>query len=141
MLIGTYYHRLEENHRLSLPKKFRDEQTEWVVTRGLDGCLFLFKTAEFEAQLAEISDRSLTKKTNRDLVRLMANEAEAVTVDQNGRVHLPEYLTKFANLTKDVVVVGSLNRVEIWDLATYHAYVEHLETEAEAIAEQIETHD
>jgi MraZ protein len=139
MLIGKYYHRLEEHHRVSLPKKFREEGSEWIITRGLDGCLFLFKPTEFEAQLAEISARSLTKKTNRDLVRLMANEAENVAVDANGRVHLPEYLTAFAHLTKDLVVVGSLNRIEIWDVTTYHTYVDQLETQAEAIAEAVQT--
>jgi MraZ protein len=110
-----------------------------VITRGL--VLFLIKQAEFETQLAEISQRSLTKKTNRDLVRLMTNEAANLTADANGRIHLPEYLTQFAKLTTDVVIVGSLNRIEIWDLATYHAYVENLESQAEAIAEAVQTND
>ena len=141
MLIGKYYHHLEAQNRLSLPKKFREEATDWVITRGLDGCLFLIKPAEFETQLAEISQSSLTKKTNRDIVRLMTNEAAEITTDANGRIHLPEYLTQFAQLTNDVVIVGSLNRIEIWDLAIYHAYVENLESHAEAIAEAVVTHD
>ncbi len=138
MFIGKYYHRLESNQRISLPKKFRDQSESWVVTRGLDGCLFLFKPETFQSEIAEIANRSLTKKTNRDLVRLMTNEAQEVISDDNGRVHLPEYLIEFAKLQKDVVVVGSLNRVELWDQSAYHEYVAKLELSAETIAESID---
>jgi MraZ protein len=139
MLIGKYYHKLEAQNRLSLPKKFRDDSESWIITRGLDGCLFLFKPADFTAQLQLITERSLTKKTNRDLIRLMANEATEVSPDQNGRIHLPEYLTEFAHLTESVVVVGSLERIELWDQSTYHAYIEQIESNAETIAETVET--
>lgn len=137
MLIGKYYHRLESQQRVSLPKKFREETTTWIVTRGLDGCLFLFKPETFQQEVAEIANRSLTKKTNRDLVRLMTNEAEELVTDKNGRVRLPEYLITFAHLTKEVVIVGSLSRIEIWDQTTYHTYVSQLEPLAESIAESV----
>lgn len=141
MFIGKFYHRLEAQNRLSLPKKFREASESWIITRGLDGCLFLFKPADFTAQLQLITERSLTKKTNRDLVRLMANEATEVTPDQNGRIHLPEYLTDFAHLSESVVVVGSLQRIELWDQATYHAYIEQIESNATEIAEEVEIND
>ncbi len=138
MFIGKYYHHLEKNQRISLPKKFREYARSWVVTRGLDGCLFLFKPETFQTNIESIANRSLTKKANRDLVRLMTNEATELTSDANGRVHLPEYLIEFAQLTKDVVIVGSLNRIEIWDQDRYHQYVAQLETQAEAIAESVD---
>lgn len=138
MLLGKYYHTLEANGRISLPKSFRTEHEIWIVTRGLDGGLFLFGQEVFEQELNNLNERSFTKKRNRDFVRLLANEAKDVTPDSTGRVQLPEYLIEFAGLTKDVVIVGSLNKVEIWDRDRYHAYLETIEPEAESISESLE---
>lgn len=135
MFIGRYYYTLEENRRLSLPKKFREVEKNWIVTRGLDGGLFLFRVQGFEQELNQLSKRTFTKKTHRDLIRLMTNDAHQISVDDNGRVSLPEYLTEFAHLTKQVVVVGSYSRVEIWDRDQYHQYLEKIESQAEEIAE------
>lgn len=136
MFIGKYYHHLEATGRLSLPKNFRNEENKWIITRGLDGCLFLLQEANFLAELGKISQASFHKKANRDLVRLMTNEAQAVNVDKNGRVNLPDYLIKFAQLKKEVVVVGSLDHLEIWDQSNYHNYIDQLENQAEEIAEK-----
>lgn len=135
MFIGRYYHTLEENRRLSLPKKFRNIETNWVVTRGLDGGLFLFRAENFKAELEKLSQRTFTKKAHRDFIRLMSNDAQELSADDNGRVSLPEYLTQFAHLKKQVVVVGSYSRVEIWDQEQYHQYLDQLEDQAEQIAE------
>lgn len=137
MLIGKYYHHLEAKGRLSLPAKFREVSQNWIVTRGLDGCLFLLQEGNFAQELQKIADSSLTKKANRDLLRLMTNEAQEVSADKNGRVNLPDYLIKFAKLTKATVIVGSLNHLEIWDQERYHDYIDQLEGQAEAIAESI----
>ena len=138
MFIGKYYHRLEDKGRLSLPKKFRDQESNWVITRGLDGCLFLLRAKNFEKEIQKISNSSFTKKANRDLVRLMTNEAQELTTDQNGRVNLPNYLIDFASLKKDLVVVGSLDHIEIWDQEKYHHYIDQIENKAEEIAENVE---
>ena len=136
MFIGKFYHHLEEKGRLSLPKKFRELEENWIITRGLDGCLFLIVEDNFAESLRKIGQRSFTKKANRDLIRLMTNEAQELSVDKNGRVNLPDYLIKFANLEKEVVVVGSLDHLEIWDQNKYHHYVDQLENQAEEIAEK-----
>lgn len=138
MFIGRHYHKLEDKGRVSLPKKYREIEADWVVTRGLDGGLFVFRKSDFLEKIQEIANRSFTKKRNRDFVRLMVNEAQATTADANGRVSLPEYLIKLAGLTKDVVIVGSYNYLEIWDMDRYHAYLDGLEKQAEQIAESIE---
>lgn len=137
MFIGRYYHTLETKNRLSLPKAFREQESHWIITRGLDGGLMGFKQADFETQLRELNERTFTLKHNRDFIRLMSNDATAVEVDDNGRVQLPEYLIKLANLQKQVVVAGSFNWIEIWDMDLYHSYLEKLEPEAAAISEQI----
>ncbi|KUK79363.1 MAG: Cell division protein MraZ [Microgenomates bacterium 39_7] len=138
MFIGKYYYKLQTNSRLSLPKEIRKDQKKWVVTRGLDGCLFVFKAEAFEQELSALATRSFTKKAHRDLIRIMSNEAKEITVDNSGRVHLPEYLIKFAELKSSVVIVGSFNRVEIWDQEKYHQYSSQIEAQAETIAESVE---
>lgn len=137
MLIGKYYHNLETKGRLSLPKKFRELATDWVVTRGLDGCLFMFKQDKFEEKINQIAKRTFTKKAHRDLVRLMTNEAQELKADKTGRVNLPNYLIEFANLSKNIVVVGSLDYLEIWDQENYHSYIDQIEQSAEEISERI----
>lgn len=141
MFIGKYYYSLEEKGRISLPKEFRQEQNSWVVTRGLDGGLFLFTELDFQNQVKTLWSRTFTKKINRDFVRLMTNEAKVVTPDKNGRVQLPEYLISFAKLEKAVVLVGSLEKIEIWDRDTYHDYIDAIESQAEIIAEQLEKNE
>ena len=137
MFIGRYYYKLEEKQRLSLPKEFRLKAKRWVVTRGLDGGLFLMKQTDFEKNLKTFAQRTLTKKDNRDFVRLMAHDAKAVTPDKLGRVKLPAYLTELAGLKKEVVIVGSYDYIEIWDKDKYHTYLEKLEKQAEQIAERL----
>lgn len=138
MFIGRYYHTLEESKRVSLPKKFREVEKNWIVTRGLDGGLFLFRAEKFKEELNQLAQRSFTKKAHRDFVRLMANDAQEITADGNGRVSLPEYLIQFAKLKKQLVIVGSYERIEIWDRDLYHHYLENLENNAEKISESLE---
>jgi len=137
MFIGRYYHTLEAKGRLSLPKTFRDQESHWIITRGLDGGLMGFKQADFETQLRELNERTFTVKHNRDFIRLMSNDAVAAEVDYNGRVQLPEYLIELAHLQKQVVISGSFNWIEIWDMNLYHFYLEKLEPQATAISEHI----
>jgi len=137
MFIGTYYHTIEEKGRVSLPKKFRAESAEWVITRGLDGGLFLFFKNTFIAEMEKLQQKAFTKKANRDWIRLMTNQAQEVEVDSNGRIQIPEFLRVTAQLTKDVVIIGSFERLEIWDVQKYHAYIDQISPRAEEIAEQV----
>lgn len=137
MLIGKYYYKLQANGRVSLPKEFRQETDQWIITRGLDGCLFVFKTETFTSELNQLAQHSFTKKAHRDFIRIMTNEAKTIDVDQLGRVQLPKYLIELAQLTDEIVIVGSFNRIEIWDREIYHQYIDQLESKAETIAETI----
>jgi MraZ protein len=138
MFIGSYYHTLETNGRVSLPTTFRNQAKSWVATRGLDGGLFLFPANQFAKRLTGLNEAaSFTKKAQRDFARLMANEAQNVPVDKSGRVHLPNYLIAFAGLKKSLVVVGSLEYIEIWERSKYHKYVDTLEKNAASIAEKV----
>ena len=137
-LIGTFYHALEQKGRLSVPKKFRTYfEGRVVITLGLDGCLFVFHTKQFEHLLDDQSHLSVASKRARDWTRLLTNNATEVEVDTLGRILVPENLRHKAGINKQVVIVGSLNRLEIWDQTTYHAYVSEIEKNKEIIAEAI----
>ena len=137
MFIGKYYHRLEEKGRLSLPKEFRTQHQSWVVTRGLEGGLFLLPFDEFHKQLELISGSTFIKKNQRDMTRLLTNDAREVKPDTLGRITLPEYLIQQAELKKQVVIVGSFRYIEIWDQEKYHQYLTKIESESEQLAESI----
>jgi MraZ protein len=138
--IGRYYHALEQKGRLSIPASFRAKLGQSaIVTSGLDGCLFLFDQATWQETIETTAQGPLTKKNARDWGRYLANNAEEVVFDSQGRILLSEHARNTAHLTKDIVVVGSLNRIEIWDRETYHTYLDALEQQVETIAETVET--
>jgi MraZ protein len=137
MFIGRYYHTLEKNGRLSLPKTFREQADDWILTRGMDGGLFLFRPEKFSSQVEELKERTFTKKRHRDFIRLMVNDAQKLTTDEVGRVLLPEYLIAQAQLKKEVVIVGSYDYVEIWDRDRYHTYLDQLSSQTETLAESL----
>ena len=123
MLTGQYLHSLEDKGRLAIPKKFREKLGKGgVLTKGLDGCLFLFsyeKWQEFEKKLAKMS---LTKRDSRAFTRFLTFSAEEVVFDQQGRALVPEHLRRFAGLDKNVIVAGALERLEIWDQINHFEY-------------------
>lgn len=139
MYIGRYYHRLETKGRVSLPVKFRDSLANGaVITRGLDGCLAIFDQEKWKTKLAEIENLSQTKKANRDYIRFVTNDAQELEIDGQGRIRIEESLQTRANLSKEVVFVGTLDHVEIWDRETYHTYSEQIEKTIEEQVEHIE---
>lgn len=107
-----------------------------VLSRGLDGCLFLFDQSRWDQIAQDLNGSLFAKKLHRDFSRLMLHSAVVVDLDQLGRILIPEDLRALAHLTKEVVFAGSGDRVEIWDRGTYHAYLEAIETRAEHIAEE-----
>lgn len=139
MFIGRYYHHLEVNGRVSLPKPFRLPSQVWILTRGLDGGLLLFRRETFVEQLETALKPSLTEQANRDLVRLLSNDARELKTDKQGRLQLPEYLITFAQLEREVVVVGSYDWIEIWHAPRYHQYLEKIEPQLAQIAARVST--
>ncbi len=122
-----------------MPKDFRSITSNFIVTRGLDGGLFVYKEEDFLEEARSVAQSPFTKKDNRDYMRLMANDAHAVSPDSNGRIQLPQHLIDIAELKKDLVFVGSISRAEIWDRNEYHKYLESVEPAAEEIAERVGT--
>ncbi|OGD83648.1 division/cell wall cluster transcriptional repressor MraZ [Candidatus Collierbacteria bacterium RIFOXYD1_FULL_40_9] len=125
MFIGHYYHSIEAKGRLAIPATFRQQLASGgVVTWGLDGCLFLFPSSYWQKLSEKLASLPMTNPQARNLTRLLVQSASDLNLDIQGRTLIPEHLRKIANLKKQVVVAGSLNRIEIWDRDNYHKHLD-----------------
>lgn len=140
MFLGTHTPRLDEKGRIFLPAKFRDELSEGlVVTRGQERCLYVWPSAEFKAHVARQLERTpVTNKRGRDYVRMLSASASAETADRQGRITLPPALRQYAALQRECVVVGAINRVEIWDAEAWSSYSEEQEPVYANWSEEVE---
>jgi len=138
MLLGEYQHNLDTKGRMAIPAKFREIlSTGAIITRGIDNCLFVFANAEWEILAKKLIALPLAQSNSRAFVRLMLAGATDVTVDNQGRILIPDYLRKYAGLEKEVIVAGLYNRIEVWDKASWQSYKTKTESSSEEIAEQL----
>jgi len=138
MFIGEYHHSIDEKGRIAIPIKFRKAlEGGAVVTKGLDNCLFLYTAKEWEAQAVKIAQLPISKSDSRAFNRHMLSGAMDVELDKQGRVVLPDYLRKFAGISKKAVVAGLYNRIEIWDQSRWEEYKKKMEGESSEIAERM----
>lgn len=138
MLLGKAYNSLDAQRRVTIPKTMRGQLgSTAVLTRGLDGGLFLLPADYWQKLVNNLTQLPFTKKRARDFWRYLSNDAYEVQPDNLGRITIPETLTSFAQLTKEVVVVGSMQYIEIWDQPKYHKYLDELSKNAEEIAEEL----
>ncbi|HBK33919.1 TPA: cell division/cell wall cluster transcriptional repressor MraZ [Candidatus Uhrbacteria bacterium] len=138
MFIGEYHHSIDDKGRLAIPMKFRGDLAKGaVVTRGLDTSLFLFPKEEWDKLAEKLAGLPLGQSNSRAFARLMLAGAMDVEVDKQGRVVLPEYLREYASLSKQVVVAGLYNRLEIWDATKWQTYKTSIEQDVGGIAEKL----
>ena len=115
MFMGEYNHTIDAKGRLIIPAKFRELLgTEFVLTRGLDGCLFIYPVDEWKAFEQKLRALPLTNKNARPFSRFFVAGAAMCELDRQGRVLVPQTLREFAGLEKDVVLTGNLDRIEVW---------------------------
>ena len=115
MLSGEYRHSIDLKGRVIIPSKIRDEMgSKIVITRGLDGCLFGYNEKTWNQILEKLNTLPFTKKDARNFTRFMTSGAITLEFDKQGRINIPTYLNEYAKLLKDVVIVGVINRIEIW---------------------------
>ncbi|MFO0705008.1 MAG: division/cell wall cluster transcriptional repressor MraZ [Candidatus Andersenbacteria bacterium] len=138
MFIGEYQHNIDDKGRLAVPVKFRARLSKGaVVTRGLDGSLFLYPLEEWKSLADRLSKLSIAKSNTRAFARLMLAGAMDVQLDRQGRVVLPEYLRHYAKIAKQVILAGLYNRIELWDKAAWQRYTAATEKKSGDIAEQL----
>lgn len=141
MLIGEYSHTFDEKNRVSLPAKFRKEMGKQVVIApGIDNCLFVFTLKgwkEFAERVTRPDSSSVLQTDNRNFNRLIVGRATEADIDSIGRVLIPDNLKEYAGLKTKVVVIGVMNRVEIWDSESWTKYRKAFEKKTDVLAEKM----
>lgn len=113
-LMGTYCHNIDAKGRMNFPTKLRESLGDsFIITRGLDGCLFVYSREEWAVMEEKISSMPLSKGKN--VQRFFFSNAAEIEADKQGRILIPAHLREYAGLEKDVMVIGAVNRAEIWD--------------------------
>ena len=129
MFIGEFSHTVDEKGRVSVPVKFRDSLAAGcIVTRGLDGCLWLYSKEDWDKIATEVAGLPLTQKNARSFSRFILSGAMDVRLDKTGRVNLPKYLTDYAGIKSKVVIAGMYNRLEIWAEGTWNEFKKEMES-------------
>ena len=138
MFFGTYTPKLDDKGRLFLPAKFRDELAEGlVVTRGQERCLYVWSMDEFGKLTDRMREVPVTNKAGRDYVRMFFAGASDETPDKQGRVTIPPMLRDYASLSKECIVIGAMNRIEIWDAAAWQSYSDQQEQAFADLSEEV----
>ncbi len=138
MLLGEYKHSIDDKGRLAIPAKFRAKiEGGAIITRGLDKCLFVFTMREWEKLAEKLVALPLAQANSRAFSRLMLSGAADVELDSQGRILIPEPLREYAGLSKNSVVAGVYNRMEVWDAEVWNEYKKKTESSSEEIAEKL----
>lgn len=136
MLMGEYSHSLDTKGRLIMPAKLRqDIGDKFILTKGLDGCLFAFSQTEWNNFEEKLKSLPLSDKNARNFVRFFLSGATECEIDKQGRFLIPNNLRTAANLEKDVIIIGVGTRIEIWNKETWEKCDE--EISADEIAENM----
>ena len=123
MFIGQYSHNTDAKGRVIMPSRFRKQLGDsFFVTKGYEGCLTVYSAEEWEKFSARLMSMPEHNKEVRNLIRIIASGAINCETDKQGRILLPTHLRTYAGIEKEVIVVGALSHIEIWDAARWDAY-------------------
>lgn len=137
MFMGEYHHNIDEKGRIVLPGKFRENRTKIIVTRGLEKCLYLYTVEDWEKVVNKLNQLPFTKKDARTFMRSFFAGATASEFDKMGRINITSPLVSYAGLTKECVVIGVNDRIEIWDEKLFNDYMDENSSKLESIAEHL----
>ncbi len=138
MLIGEYEHSLDAKGRLIMPAKLRADMGEkFIITKGLDGCLFVFSQNEWSNFESKLKELPLTNKNARDFVRFFLSGATECEIDKQGRFLLVSTLRAYAEIIKEVIIIGVGTRLEIWEKEKWKKYNSTENISADTIAENM----
>ena len=145
MFYGEYSHALDKKGRVIIPAKFREVVKEhyaekFFLTRGLDGCLFVFTEESWKSQERKFREMPFTQTESRQFNRLYFSGACETVCDKQGRILIPDYLKKHAEIKEDVVMIGVSDRIEIWAKEKWEKFFDHHKGSFEELAEKL-VHD
>ena len=138
MFIGEYSHSIDPKKRLALPMKFRSElKNRVVITRGLDKCLFIYPMKIWEELAGKLGTLPVGEASTRSFIRLMLAGAIDADMDKQGKILIPDFLKSYAGLSRNIVIAGVYNRLEVWDEKKWTVYKKNAEKNTDEIAEQL----
>ena len=138
MFLGEHRYTVDPKGRMALPPKFRSIlKGGAIITRGLDSCLFLFGASEWLVLAKKLKALPLTQSDSRAFTRLMLSGAMDVDIDKQGRILIPDYLRAYAGMKRGAVVIGLVNRVEVWSEERWRTYKGRTEKNSDRIAESL----
>ena len=138
MFMGEYIHTIDGKGRLIIPAKFREALGEqFIVTKGLDHCLFVYPLGEWNTLEEKLRALPFTQPEARSFVRFFFSGATECELDKQGRILLPANLRDYAQLEKDLVLVGVSSRVEIWSETLWTEYSQQAESAYASAAESL----
>lgn len=136
--MGEYHHSLDEKGRLIIPSKFREELgSSFVVTRGLEGCLFLYSQMNWQSVMTQLNTLPFTKKDARNFSRFFLSGAIQSEFDKQGRISITPSLKEYAGLIKDCVIIGVGDRLEIWSEEAWKKFFQENQADFSDIAEHL----
>ncbi|ABS40950.1 mraZ protein [Clostridium botulinum F str. 230613] len=137
MFIGEYNHGLDTKNRIIIPAKFREELGKnFVLTKGLDGCLYVYPKSQWEVLQKKLETLPLTNKNARAFVRFFFSGAHELELDKQGRTLIPQNLLEYGQIQKEIVSIGVSNRIEIWSKEKWEEY-NNSNIDYDSIAEQM----
>ena len=138
MLMGEFHHNIDDKGRLIIPSKFRSELGErFIITKGLDRCLFVYSLPEWNKIIDKLSNLQFTKKNVRAFERAFIGGASTIEFDRQGRINITSPLVHYANISKECVIIGVNERLEIWSKEEFEKYMKENEESLEEITEDL----
>ena len=142
MFMGEYHHSIDDKGRLIIPSKFRSELGEsFVITRGLENCLFVYSLVEWNKIVDKLKRLPFTKQNARNFNRFFLSGATICELDKQGRVNIQSTLQEFASIQKDCIIIGVNDRLEIWSKEKWEKFFEENSDKLSDIAEDLFTGD
>ena len=140
MLMGEFHHNIDEKNRLVIPSKFRSELGEqFIITRGLDKCLFIYSMSEWNKLVSKLNTLPFTQKNARNFTRFFLSGAINAEFDRSGRVSITSPLIEYAGITKECVIIGANDHIEIWSKERWEKFLTENEENLSDIAENLFT--
>jgi MraZ protein len=136
--MGEFHHNIDEKGRLILPAKFREELgEEFVITRGLEECLFVYSKDEWAKITSRLNNLPFTKKDARSFMRFFLSGATATVFDKQGRINITSPLISYAEIKKECVIIGVGDRLEIWSSEKWNSFYNDNKDNLSNIAEDL----
>ena len=138
MLLGEFHHNIDDKGRLVIPTKFREDLgQEYILTRGIEKCLYVYSKTEWEKLVGKLNTLPFTKKVTRTFTRFFYSGATACEFDKSGRMSITSPLVSYAGLDKECIIIGVNDHLEIWDSKAFEEFMNDNSDIIEDIAENL----